>query len=146
MTGAKRRRAGVGAPPGGGDVGGAELLLLEAGGVTPLPGPGRPVRRALAGESCRGRIIAVGTDGSQQHLSVSAAPMHDEEGDFDGTVVIFQNVSELIGAVRARDQFVAEVSHEFRTPLNSIIGYLDLAAEAELDPGVEHQLTTSIRN
>lgn len=146
MNQAQRRHHVLGLPPGKGDAGEAELLLFDADGVTPLPAPERPVRRALAGESFRGRIIAVGTDGSQQHLSVSAAPMHDEDGDFDGTVVIFQNVSELIGAVRARDQFVAEVSHEFRTPLTSIIGYLDLATEAELDPEIEHHLTTSIRN
>lgn len=72
--------------------------------------------------------------------------MFDENDDFDGTVVIFQNVTDLIDAIRTREQFVAEVSHEFRTPLTSIIGYLDLAVEADPDPQLRRYLTTSMRN
>src|SRR5699024_9928963 len=117
-------------PAGAEDGAEAELLLFESDGRTPIPPEQRPVARAVRGESFQGRLMALGIDGSQQHLSVSAAPMFDDENRFDGTVVIFQNVTDLIGAIRAREQFVAEVSHEFRTPLTSIIGYLDLALES----------------
>lgn len=146
MNHAQRRQHFLGLPAGVELAGEADLLIFEPDGVTPLDVEDRPVRRALQGEAFQGRIVAVGTDGSQQHLSVSASPMVDEEGAFDGTVVVFQNVTDLVGALRARDQFVAEVSHEFRTPLTSIIGYLDLALDAPLDPEVERHLTTSIRN
>src|SRR5699024_1836477 len=97
----------------------ADLLAFESDGRTPIPPAERPVARAVRGERFQGRLMALGIDGSQQHLSVSAAPMFDEWDRFDGTVVIFQNVTDLIGAIRAREQFVAEVTHEFRTPLTS---------------------------
>jgi len=146
MNPAQRRTHFLGLPPGLSDGAERDLLMFEADGTTPVPVTDRPVRRALRGESFQGRLIALGVDGSQQHLSVSAAPMLTTEGRFDGTVVIFQNVTDLLGAIRAREQFVAEVTHEFRTPLTSIIGYLDLALDSHPDPTLERYLSTSIRN
>src|SRR5690606_38546594 len=37
-----------------------------------------------------------------------------------------EKVSELAAATQAREQFMAVMSHEMRTPLNAIIGYADL--------------------
>ncbi|PZP14287.1 MAG: two-component sensor histidine kinase [Brachybacterium faecium] len=146
MNPAQRRLHFLGLPAGTRDGAEKDLLLFEADGRTPIPPAERPVARALRGESFQGRVVAIGSDGSQQHLSISAAPMVNDEGSFDGTVVIFQNVTDLIGAIRAREQFVAEVTHEFRTPLTSIIGYLDLALEEQTDPVLKRYLRTSIRN
>ena len=146
MNQAQRRLHFIGLPAGTDDGAETELLAFEADGVTPIAASDRPVFRALQGESFQGRIVAVGTDGSQQHLSVSASPLVDEAGAFDGTVVVFQNVTDLMDAIRTREQFVAEVSHEFRTPLTSIIGYLDLALDADPDPKLHRYLTTSVRN
>ncbi|WP_313816483.1 ATP-binding protein [Citricoccus sp.] len=146
MNQAQRRTHFIGLPPGRNDGAEHELLLFEADGLTPIPPDERPVTQALQGRDYRGRIIAIGTDGSQQHLSVSASPMYDDDGQFDGTVVVFQNVTDLMDAIQTRERFVAEVSHEFRTPLTSIIGYLDLAMEEDLDPTLRQFLTTSQRN
>ena len=38
-------------------------------------------------------------------------------------------------ASHAKDQFLATLSHELRTPMNTIIGWTDLLAEGGLDPG-----------
>lgn len=146
MNQAQRRMHFIGLPAGVEDGAEAELLAFEADGTTPIAAADRPVFRALQGESFQGRIVAVGIDGSQQHLSVSASPMFDENDEFDGTVVVFQNVTDLIDAIRTQERFVTEVSHEFRTPLTSIIGYLDIALEEDLDPQLRRYLSTSVRN
>src|SRR5699024_4639148 len=146
MNPAQRRVHLLGLPAGAEDGAEAELLVFESDGRTPIPPAERPVARAVRGESFQGRLMALGIRSEERRVSVSAAPMFDERDRYDGTVVIFQNVTDLIGAIRAREQFVAEVSHEFRTPLTSIIGYLDLALEDESDPVLERYLSTSIRN
>lgn len=146
MNSAQRRLHLVGLPEGVDDGPEQILLAYESDGKTPIPVEDRPVSRAVRGESFTGRLIALGADSSQQFLSVSAQAMLDEEGTFDGTVVVFQNVTDLIDAIQAGEKILADVSHEFRTPLTSIIGFLDLAIEEEQDPAIVRYLMTSQRN
>lgn len=49
------------------------------------------------------------------------------------TTAVSQNVTELSAAAQAQQDFVANFSHELKTPLTSIIGYADLMRSAELD-------------
>ena len=61
----------------------------------------------------------------------------DEDGTFNGSLLAFSDVTDMLSALRAKKDFVASVSHDLRTPLTSIIGYLDLALESDdiaLDP------------
>ncbi|MDI3329711.1 MAG: PAS domain-containing sensor histidine kinase [Micrococcus sp.] len=146
MNSAQRRQHLIGQPEGMQDAPERDLLVFEADGRTPVPEVDRPVYRAVHGESFAGRLYALGVDGSQQFLTVSAQAMTDDDGEFDGTVVVFQNVTDLIDAIRSREKFVADVSHEFRTPLTSIIGFLDLAIEDEQDEEISRYLRTCQRN
>ncbi|MCY1157496.1 MAG: sensor histidine kinase [Citricoccus sp.] len=143
---AQQRQHLIGQPEGRHDATESELLVFEPDGVTPVPAEERPLYRAVRGESFSDRLYALGVDGSQQFMSISAQAMRGDDGEFDGTVVVFQNVTDLIDAIRAREQFVADVSHEFRTPLTSIIGYLDLAIEDEQDEAIARYLKTCQRN
>lgn len=59
----------------------------------------------------------------------------------------FTDVTALVEALSAKDQFVSSVSHELRTPLTSILGYMDLALdETDLGSDIEMYLTVAKRN
>jgi signal transduction histidine kinase len=53
----------------------------------------------------------------------------DADGKSAGSVIVFNDVTDLVEALEAKDGFLHAVSHELRTPLTSILGYLDLALE-----------------
>jgi len=55
------------------------------------------------------------------------------EGEFEGVVVVFHDITELRRLEKIRQDFVANVSHELRTPIASIKGYSETLLEGALD-------------
>ncbi len=53
-------------------------------------------------------------------LRVQANPVTGRQGEFLGTVVVAQDITDLHRADLVRREFVANVSHELRTPLTSL--------------------------
>lgn len=60
-------------------------------------------------------------------LRVKAAPIKDAEGRNKnmGVVVVMQDITELKQLEQVRSEFVANVSHELKTPLTSIKGFAE---------------------
>ncbi len=48
-------------------------------------------------------------------------------------------------ANQAKSEFLANISHELRTPMNGVIGMLDIALDQELNPELAEQLQTAQR-
>lgn len=109
----------------------------------PLPPERHPRFRASRGESFTDELIW--TD--QRAYSATCRLIRDSTGKHCGSVLAFTDVTALVEALAAKDQFVSSVSHELRTPLTSILGYLDLAlTEEDVDPEMEVYLTVAKRN
>lgn len=121
----------LGLPTGTDDAPEAQLLLFGPDGTSSLPPQARPAARAVRGESFSNELIRIGPAPDQRVLSVSTRIMTDEHRIREGTVLSFTDVTELVGALQAKDDFLAGVSHELRTPLTSIRGYTELMTMAE---------------
>lgn len=107
-------------------------VVYQADGVTEYSDGDRPLTRALSGQAFDNLIIWVGEPGERRAAhSVSSRILHDRKGEYDGGVVVLSDITKELEAVRARDDLVGSVSHELRSPLTSILGYLDLAQDDE---------------
>jgi len=116
---------------------------------TPLTHEQMPSVRAMAGEQFTDCVIWVGEDPQHQKaLSVSSAPIRNAAGEFDGAVLVYNDITDLMWALKTKDDFVASVSHELRTPLTAIMGFLDLVLDEEdsVTPTARQQLGVVKRN
>lgn len=99
-------------------------------GFSVLAAEDLPTWRAMHGETLRDYLIWVGRSAADRRaFAVSASPFFTPDGVFDGAVLAFHDITELMTAARLKDEFVATVSHELRTPLTSIVGYVDVLLE-----------------
>lgn len=135
-------RSIMGETPMDGEGGG----IFSADRVTPLPDEESPVLWAAEGKSFSDRMLWFGSGDQQTAVSVSARPIK-ANGALSGSVIAFHDVTRLAHALSAQQEFVANISHEFRTPLTSIMGYLDLVLEdGGLPPHLAGALNVAVRN
>ena len=65
-------------------------------------------------------------------FEIQASPVFGG-ADFLGTALVFHNVTRLKELERLRSEFVANVSHELKTPLTSILGFVETLKEGAAD-------------
>jgi len=80
------------------------------------------VRRVLAGGSTE---VVEMTTWNARIVQANVAPVVNATGVVDSVVAVFHDLTEIRRAERMRRDFVANVSHEFKTPLTSIRGYAE---------------------
>jgi PAS domain S-box-containing protein len=122
----------------------SDLLVYGPDGTTPIPPERRFIPRLSEGESFSEELIWIGPEGNRRAMSVTGRSTRNKA--FEGSVVAFDDVTQLATALAAKDEFVATISHELRTPLTSIMGYLELALEEDLPPHLHRSLETAMRN
>jgi two-component system phosphate regulon sensor histidine kinase PhoR len=113
------------------------------------------IRRALRGDEGLQSDITMGITQTQS-FSITAAPVkaldvspsgHAPVEKPSGAVVVLHDVTELRRLERVRQDFVANVSHEFKTPLTAIQGFAEtLLAGALDDPENNRRFLEIIRN
>ncbi len=69
------------------------------------------------------------------HLMVAAAPFYSQspDGELSGIVVTFHDITRLKKLEEIRKDFVANVSHEIKTPITAIKGFAETLLEGAID-------------
>ena len=88
------------------------------------------VRQVLHGEPRVQSEIVTGTL-RQHYFAITVAAVR--AGDTTGAVVVLHDITELRRLERVRRDFVANVSHEFRTPLTAIQGFAETLLAGAMD-------------
>ena len=67
------------------------------------------------------------------YIYVFFAPLRNEDESPAGVIVVIQDITEHVKLNNMRKEFVADVSHELKTPITSIMGYADTLLEGNYD-------------
>ena len=68
-----------------------------------------------------------------QYVKVLFAPFKNEEERPDGLIAVIQDITEHVKLDNMQKELVADVSHELKTPITSIMGYADTLLEGGYD-------------
>jgi PAS domain S-box-containing protein len=81
-------------------------------------------------------------------LRLSHAPVTTDEGTQIGEVVVLHDISAEIAIDQAKNDFIATISHELRSPLTVIYGYTDLLLRGMVGElsGEQRDLLEAVRN
>ena len=79
-----------------------------------------------------------------RYLNMFFAPFKDENDRPAGVMVLVQDITEHVKLDNMRKEFVADVSHELKTPLTSIMGYAETLATSEYDKDLQEKFLNVI--
>jgi len=68
-----------------------------------------------------------------RYVNTFFAPFKKENEKFAGVIVVIQDITEHVKLDNVRKEFIADVSHELKTPITSIMGYADTLLEGDYD-------------
>ena len=68
-----------------------------------------------------------------KYMNVFFAPFRNESDRPDGVIAVIQDITEHVKLDNMQKELVADVSHELKTPITSIMGYADTLLEGEYD-------------
>lgn len=74
------------------------------------------------------------------------APYKNERDDIAGIIMVYQDITQEHRLENMRKEFVANVSHELKTPITTIKSYTETLMEDDIDSDVSHKFLSVIDN
>ena len=126
----------------------ASMPIFAGDAITPIAEAAHPIHRAAKGDTFADQLVWSKRGADRVALAATARVMTDDAGDFAGSVLAFSDITSLVTALTAKDDFVGNISHELRTPLTSLLGYLELVKDGPytLHADVSEYLAVAERN
>lgn len=80
----------------------------------------------------------------EKYVKVFFAPFKNEEDRPDGVIAVVQDITEHVKLDNMQKELVADVSHELKTPITSIMGYADTLLEGGYDEQTQEKFLNVI--
>ncbi len=78
------------------------------------------------------KILYVNSRNKDYYFNIIVTLLKDSEDAAAGLVILFQNVTEMKQLEKVKSDFIATISHEFKTPLTSIMIGLSLISDKKI--------------
>lgn len=79
-----------------------------------------------------------------RYVNVFFAPFKNESDRPNGVIAVIQDITEHVQLDNMQKEFVADVSHELKTPITSIMGYADTLLEGDYDKETQEKFLNVI--
>jgi PAS domain S-box-containing protein len=93
-------------------------------------------------DATNAKLIMIKAEGGDNYFNVLVKAVRDEAGNIHSIVVLLQNITQIKLVEKIKTDFIATVSHEFKTPLTSLMMGLSLLSGEQLGSLSEAQLRT----
>lgn len=80
----------------------------------------------------------------EKYINVFFAPIKDNKNRPNGIIILLQDITEHVKLDNMRKEFVADVSHELKTPITSIMGCADTLLDSEYDKEMQSKFLNVI--
>ncbi len=134
----------------------SRILGIPPGESAGKPGwellAGRPeilhvLEKAVKGKKPLEERLALPSRGGDRILEVFAAPLEAPKGEQRGVLLVLHDITRLSRLEKVRKDFVANVSHELKTPITAVQGIVEtLLQDGEMDPGQREEFLVSAMN
>lgn len=91
------------------------------------------IQKVFLTEERKRKQISLASGIYMHHYDVHGAPILASDGDLKGIVLVFHDITELKKLEKARKDFVANVSHELKTPVTSLKGFTETLLEGAVN-------------
>ena len=115
--------------------------------ITRITDVAEVIESTLAGAGDSGRLVRLVEQPRDRVLEVHAAPLIGHAGEPRGAVVVLHDVTEINRLETVRRDFVANVSHELKTPITAIRGLVETMIDDEaMEPATSSRFLARIRD
>jgi PAS domain S-box-containing protein len=112
----------------------------------PLSSDQRPLMRALRGEQfVEYETLRIRSSGERRRIVSTGTSVRDENGNLELAIVVFRDVTELRRLERQRDEYLALISHDLRSPLGSMSIFVSMLKESMEKKGLIEDVTLAER-
>jgi two-component system phosphate regulon sensor histidine kinase PhoR len=93
-------------------------------------------RQTISGKQFVEKSLTL-TGNKDLHLQVHATPLMNDQGSCSGILMVMNNITRLVTLENIRKDFVANVSHELKTPITAIQGFVEILGSGTLNDPVK---------
>ena len=91
------------------------------------------IQQALINDEAMEKMVVVHHEGRERHLQAHGTILNDGQQRRIGAVIVLNDITEIHKLQTVRTDFVANVSHELKTPVTSIKGFIETLLDGAME-------------